>query len=261
MGSGEIEKPGKGAAGAEGSVRADESLHGSGAEREPMASLAGSQERSCLASWNREFRRPSDGQARPAIFLDRDGVINPMVLNPATGRLESPLSTADFSFFDGVLESLSILRDEGFPLILVSNQPNYALGKSTLHGMSAIHQKFVYELVRSGIAFARFCYCLHHPKGVTPGYSGLCVCRKPSPWFLLRARDDFGYSLRDSWMIGDRPTDTQCGRAAGARTIRIEPAPGASDPVNPVRALVARADYSVRNLTEAVDIILTERTV
>ena len=261
MGSGEIENPGKGSAGADASLCGDESRSGSEAGPGHLAVPAGSQHRSYLVSQNPEFRRASDGQPRPAVFLDRDGVINPTVLNPATGRMESPLSTADFSFFDGVLESLSILRDEGFPLILVSNQPNYALGKATLNGLSAIHQKFVYELVRSGIAFARFCYCLHHPRGVTPGYSGLCVCRKPSPWFLLRARDDFGYSLRDSWMIGDRPTDTQCGKTAGARTIRIEPEHGASDPVNPARALAARPDHSVRDLAEAVDIILTRRSV
>jgi len=259
MGSGEIEDPDKRPADA--SLRGDESLRGNGAEREPITARGGLQHRSYLISRNPEFTRESNGQPGPAIFLDRDGVINPTVLNPATGRMESPLSTADFSLFDGVLESLSILRDEGFPLILVSNQPNYALGKSTLIGLSAIHQKMVYQLVRSGIAFARFCYCLHHPKGVTPGYSGLCVCRKPSPWFLLRARDDFGYSLRDSWMIGDQPTDSQCGKAAGARTIRIEPEPGASDPIHAARALAARPDYSVRNLAEAVDIILAERTV
>lgn len=244
-----------------GQVGADAPLRGSEAGLGHSAMPAAAQHRNYLVSRNPEFRQASHGQPRPAIFLDRDGVINPTVLNPATGKMESPLSTADFSFCDGVLESLSILRDQGFPLILVSNQPNYALGKSTLNGLSAIHQKFVYELVRSGIAFARFCYCLHHPKGVTPGYSGLCVCRKPSPWFLLRARDDFGYSLGDSWMIGDRPTDTQCGRAAGAKTICIEPEPGASDPVNPARALAARPDYSVRNLAEAVDIILAHRTV
>lgn len=247
-------------------MREGDSCHGSEPERKHTAEGArsaavASQSRSYLVSRNSEFRRDSVGQPRPAIFLDRDGVINPTVRNPATGRMESPLSPADFFFYEGVLESLLILRDEGFPLILVSNQPNYALGKSTLTGLSAIHHKFVYQLVRSGITFTRFCYCLHHPKGMTPGYSGMCVCRKPSPWFLLRARDDFGYSLRDSWMIGDQPTDTQCGRAAGTRTIRIEPEPGASDPGDPARALVGRPDYSVRHLAEAVDIILAQRAV
>ena len=84
------------------------------------------------------------------------------------------------------------------------------------------------------------------------GYSGLCVCRKPSPWFLLRARDDFGYSLPDSWMIGDQPTDTQCGKAAGVHTIRVD---SGAVPARPNGA--PAADYLVWNLPEAVEIILS----
>lgn len=202
----------------------------------------------------------SDGRSlfrQPAIFLDRDGVINPTILNPATGRMESPLLPADFVLADGVIEALFRLRARGYPLILVSNQPNFALGKSSLEGLTAIHHKLVYELVLSGITFARFCYCLHHPKGVTPGYSGLCVCRKPSPWFLLRARDDFGFSLADSWMIGDQPSDMQCGKAAGARTIRIDGGHASSHDLITAQAAALRPDYFVRNLLDAVEIILT----
>lgn len=191
---------------------------------------------------------------RPAVFLDRDGVINALVLNPATGRMESPLTPEDVQVLDGVIPSLVRLQEAGYSLLLVSNQPNYALGKSTIDVLGAIHNRIANEFREAGIRFTRFSYCLHHPKGVVPGYSGLCVCRKPSPWFLLRARDDFGYSLPDSWMIGDQPTDTQCGKAAGVRTIRIDSGAG-----------VARhngapaADYLVWNLPEAVNIILSQR--
>lgn len=200
-------------------------------------------------------------RCKPAVFLDRDGVLNPTVFNPATGRMESPLTPADFHLFDEALPTLCRLREEGYPLILVSNQPNYALGKSSLELLSAIHQKFVDELVASGIAFARFCYCLHHPRGVTHGYSGLCVCRKPSPWFLLRARDDFGLSLADSWIVGDQPTDVCCGKAAGVHTVQIRPMPEDSDPVDAAQASGTRPDYSVRSLAEAADIILRHRSL
>lgn len=192
-----------------------------------------------------------DPVAKPAVFLDRDGVLNPTILNPGTGRMESPLSAHDFRLFDDVLEALFSLQQEGFPLILVSNQPNYALGKSSLETLGEIHQKLVEELLRSGIGFARFCYCLHHPKGVTPGYSGLCVCRKPSPWFLLRARDDFGFTLPDCWLIGDQPTDVQCGKAAGVRTIQMHPAESDIGPRSG-----PRPDYLARNFSEAAQIVL-----
>lgn len=191
---------------------------------------------------------------RPAVFLDRDGVLNALVLNPATGQMESPLTPDDLRLIDGAIPALQRLQQAGYPLILVSNQPNFALGKSTLDTLGAIHCRLESALIGAGIRFTRFSYCLHHPKGIVPGYSGLCVCRKPSPWFLLRARDDFGYSLGDSWMIGDQPTDAQCGRSAGARTIRVN-----SGAVVAERGGTAAADYIVWQLSEAAEIILTHR--
>jgi D-glycero-D-manno-heptose 1,7-bisphosphate phosphatase len=191
---------------------------------------------------------------RPAVFLDRDGVLNALVLNPATGRMESPLTPDDLCLIDGVIPALDRLQRAGYPLVLVSNQPNFALGKSTLDTLGAVHSRLEAALIGAGIHFARFSYCLHHPKGVVPGYSGLCVCRKPSPWFLLRARDDFGYSLADSWMIGDQPTDTQCGRSAGARTIRVN-----SGAVVAERNGAPAADYLVWQLSQAAEIILAHR--
>ncbi|MGA7523678.1 MAG: HAD-IIIA family hydrolase [Acidobacteriaceae bacterium] len=192
---------------------------------------------------------------RPAIFLDRDGVLNALVLNPATGRMESPLTPEDFHLLPGVIQALHRLQDHGYPLILVSNQPNYALGKSDWVTLGLIHHKFVTELVDAGIHFTRFSYCLHHPKGVVAGYSGSCPCRKPSPWFLLRACDDFRLSPADSWMIGDQPADTECGRAAGVRTLRIDAHAG-SDAGPPFPGADPCADAFARDLAEAAEIIL-----
>jgi D-glycero-D-manno-heptose 1,7-bisphosphate phosphatase len=194
---------------------------------------------------------------RPAIFLDRDGVLNPTVFNPHTGRMESPLSPRDFCLIDGVLPALKRLQCAGYLLILVSNQPNYALGKSSYDTHRLIQHKLETQLDAAGIHFTRFCYCLHHPKGLTPGYSHVCDCRKPSPGLLFQACDDFSLTLRDSWMIGDQPTDTQCGRAAGVRTIRIaevssgvRATPQSADPC---------ADYFAGNLADAARIILSDR--
>jgi len=191
---------------------------------------------------------------RSAIFLDRDGVINSLVLNPATGRMESPLTAAEFRLIDGAIPALLLLRNAGYPLILVSNQPNYALGKSSYGSLLVIQHRLVAELEAAGVHFARFCYCLHHPQGVTPGYSHVCACRKPSPAFLLQARDDLGLNLSESWMIGDQPTDTQCGRAAGVRTIRI--GPPKSGLRTSLQVADPCADYIVRDLAEAARLIL-----
>ncbi|HEY1501398.1 MAG TPA: HAD-IIIA family hydrolase [Acidobacteriaceae bacterium] len=191
---------------------------------------------------------------RPAVFLDRDGVLNPTVLNPVTGRMEAPLHPHDLYLINGVIPALQSLQSAGFPLILVSNQPNYALGKLSYETHRTITHKLEAQLDSAGIHFTRFCYCLHHPNGRTPGYSGQCGCRKPSPGFLLQARDDFGLTLEESWMVGDQPTDTQCGHAAGARTIRI--AAELSGSGRPVQATDPCADYIARDLVEAAQIIV-----
>jgi D-glycero-D-manno-heptose 1,7-bisphosphate phosphatase len=77
------------------------------------------------------------------------------------------------------------------------------------------------SLDEAGIHFAEFFYCFHHPKGIVPSHSGPCDCRKPSPFFLRKAAADFGVSLEESWMVGDRATDIECGMAAGVRTVRV----------------------------------------
>lgn len=156
-----------------------------------------------------------------AVFLDRDGVINRNVFNPATGEYEAPLRAADFAFAPGSLKALRQLQSAGFLLFVVSNQPNYAKGKSSLAELSAIDAKMCRELAAGGVSLTATYYCLHHPEGVVPRYSGACACRKPSPYFLLRAIREFGLDAEWSWMVGDRQTDILCGRAAGVRTIFI----------------------------------------
>ena len=161
------------------------------------------------------------GALSQAVFLDRDGVINRNVRNPATLAWEAPLTVEDFELADNALAALSRLRQAGFLLFLVSNQPNYAKGKASLETLESIHRHLLKLLDQQGIEFAAFYYCLHHPQGVVPGHSGPCRCRKPSPFFLFEARDQFGLELERCWMVGDRGSDIECGRAAGVHTIHV----------------------------------------
>jgi len=186
---------------------------------------------------------------RRAVFLDRDGVINRNVLNPATGEYESPLTVDDFQFAAGAFEAMRALRAAGFFLFLVSNQPNYAKGKSSMETLGAIHEKLLTRLAEEGIEFAGFYYCFHHPQGKVAGYSGPCDCRKPSPHFLLRARAEFNVDLDGSWMLGDRPTDIECGKAVGTKTILIRSAATATE-------IGARVDATAPHLSAAVGLIL-----
>jgi D-glycero-D-manno-heptose 1,7-bisphosphate phosphatase len=159
---------------------------------------------------------------KKAIFLDRDGVLNELVLNPATGGYEPPHSPDDLIFFPDVIESLRILQDAGFELFLISNQPDYAKGKTTLKNIHSVHSRFDHILKKGAIHFQEYYYCYHHPNGVVPEYSCICECRKPNPYFILKAALDYNIDLKKSWMIGDRDSDIECGKAAGTRTIMIE---------------------------------------
>jgi D-glycero-D-manno-heptose 1,7-bisphosphate phosphatase len=156
-----------------------------------------------------------------AVFLDRDGVINRNVMNPLTLAWEAPLTVESFVLAHNALLALAALRRAGFLLFLVSNQPNYAKAKASLETIEGIHRHLCDLLHQQRIEFAGFYYCLHHPHGVVPSHAGPCRCRKPSPFFLLQARDQFGLDMERSWMIGDRPSDIACGRAAGVHTIRV----------------------------------------
>jgi D-glycero-D-manno-heptose 1,7-bisphosphate phosphatase len=187
---------------------------------------------------------------KKAVFLDRDGVLNELVLNPATGEFEPPHSPDDLILFPDVIESLRILQAAGFELFLVSNQPDYAKGKTSLEMIHAVHIRFDQILSLGGIHFRDYYYCYHHPDGIVPEYSFYCECRKPKPFFLLKAARDYGITLENSWMIGDRDSDTECGKAAGTRTIMIE------EPHSSGYRGSGGPDYQVENIRDAVRIIL-----
>lgn len=188
---------------------------------------------------------------RSAVFLDRDGVLNRNVLNPATGEYESPGIPEDFQLAPDVMPALSTLQSAGFRLFLISNQPNYAKGKNSLEELCAVHERLLTELEKAKVRFSAFYYCFHHPKGVVPEYSGACECRKPSPYFLLEAREEFGISLADSWIVGDRATDIECGASAGVRTIRVKEDHPATRSAGEVRA-----DFEAKDLADAVRLIM-----
>jgi D-glycero-D-manno-heptose 1,7-bisphosphate phosphatase len=184
-----------------------------------------------------------------AIFLDRDGVINKLVYNPKTKEYQPPLRERDLKFFLGVSWALKKLGNMGFLLFLVSNQPDYAKGKASLRTLQAIHKKFHNCLRERGIRFRRYYYCYHHPKGRVPGYSCVCKCRKPKPFFLLKAKQAYGLRMRHSWLVGDRDSDILCGKRAGVKTVLI-------DALGAARSRgKAAPDFCARNLKEAVRII------
>lgn len=160
--------------------------------------------------------------ARPAVFLDRDGVLNDLVLDPHSGQLESPLEVDDVRLIPGAAAAAGTLARAGFILICVSNQPAAAKGRVSVEQLLAVHRRVTDLLAREGVQLAASRLCLHHPRGVVPGLSMPCACRKPAPGMLLDAAGAVEADPHTSWMVGDTETDVAAGRAAGCRTLLIE---------------------------------------
>jgi D-glycero-D-manno-heptose 1,7-bisphosphate phosphatase len=184
-----------------------------------------------------------------AAFVDRDGIINHLVWNPTTREYESPHAPDDVKFIEGVEDALRRLGERR-ELFLISNQPSYAKGKTSLENIKAIHVLVDEFLKRNGIFFRDYFYCYHHPQGVVPAFSGICACRKPEPFFIVQACKKYELDAPRCWMIGDQDIDVECGRNAGVLTglILYE--------YSNLKRGKSRPDVTGKTLADVVDFIL-----
>lgn len=185
----------------------------------------------------------------PAVFLDRDGVLNKNVFYPDTGEWESPRTKSDLELCPGVGNALERLIQAGFKLFIVSNQPSFAKNKTTLDELKEVAVKVQIAFEDQGVTFCEAFYCYHHPQGVQLGYSGPCSCRKPAPYFLIQAAEKYELDLSRSWMIGDRDSDIECGMAAGVTTIQVH----SDHPTE--KAGKSTPHFHAADLQEAVEVI------
>ena len=160
---------------------------------------------------------------KKAVFLDRDGVLNRNVYYEDLGEWESPRAPEDLVLFDSTVPALRQLQVAGFMLFVVSNQPSYAKGKTSLENLKRVHDKLSMQLEDQAITIEAYYYCYHHPKGIIPEYTMQCECRKPSPFFLRKAIEQYDLDVSECWMVGDRDSDLACAEAAGCRAIAILP--------------------------------------
>ena len=186
---------------------------------------------------------------RRAVFFDRDGVLNRLVLNRATGEHEPPHRLQDLELSPD-LGRLRALNEGGWLLFLVSNQPDVAKGKASFADLEAIHAGLHTGLQAAGAAFTAYYYCHHHPESLVPELKGPCECRKPSPFFIQRALREHGLDPRQCWMLGDQDSDVLCGQAAGLSTVLIH-APGSEG-----KRGASRPDEQAAGLAEALERLL-----
>jgi D-glycero-D-manno-heptose 1,7-bisphosphate phosphatase len=171
---------------------------------------------------------------RPAIFLDRDGVLNRAEVR--NGTPHPPASLQELQILPGVARALSALKASGYALVVVTNQPDVARGTATRQSVEDIHHR-----IRSELCLDAILACFHDN-------ADDCDCRKPKPGLLLRAARDFGLDLASSFMIGDRWRDVEAGERAGCRTFYIDCGYDERPP--------ASYDYRVGSLPEAAGILL-----
>lgn len=159
---------------------------------------------------------------RRVVFLDRDGVLDDPVWDPADGKPESPLRAADVKLASGAAEGCRLLAGAGFELAIVSNQPAAAKGKASLEDLRGVHDRVLDLLRAEGARIGAWRYCFHHPDAVVLGLRALCSCRKPRPDMIIELARKHQYDLSCSWMVGDADSDVVAGRAAGVDTLLVD---------------------------------------
>jgi D-glycero-D-manno-heptose 1,7-bisphosphate phosphatase len=172
--------------------------------------------------------------SRPAVFLDRDGVINRVCMRGGTPR--PPATLSECEVLPQVAEALSALKAHGYSRVVVTNQPDVARGNASRELVESIHARLAGELDIDAILT-----CFHDD-------GDACECRKPKPGLLLRAARDLRVDLASSFMVGDRRQDVEAGRRAGCRTFWVDSGHGGERDV--------ACDFRVGSLFEAARIIL-----
>jgi D-sedoheptulose 7-phosphate isomerase len=166
---------------------------------------------------------PESGD-RPAIFLDRDGVINERIPGGYV------TSWDQFRFIDGIVETVASLAGLGLPVIVISNQACVGKGLIDELRLESITRRFVAALQLAGGRVDAVYYCPHRP-------DESCGCRKPRPGLLEQASRDWRIDLGQSVLVGDSATDLDAAATVGCRAVLFDPA---GEPAPGLAASVSR---------------------
>jgi D,D-heptose 1,7-bisphosphate phosphatase len=157
-----------------------------------------------------------------AVFLDRDGVLNsdPPHYAHRLDQLELIPRSA---------EAVRFLKDNGYLLVIISNQSGVALGYYAEDQISVFNNALLKEIRKRGGDIDAIYYCPHHPDAIIEKYKKNCNCRKPKPGMILRAAQEYDIDLKNSFVVGDKKGDIEAGKIAGCRTILVLTGHGADE--------------------------------
>jgi rfaE bifunctional protein nucleotidyltransferase chain/domain len=176
------------------------------------------------------------GQLRPAVFLDRDGTLNEHV--------EYIHEVEKFRLIPGVLAALKRLKDHGFRLIVVTNQPGIGMGYFTKEDFFRVNRELLKAVRAEGVTLDRVYFCPHSD-------NDRCACRKPGTLLVERAVRELNIDLTRSFVVGDTTGDVELARRAGCRSILVRTGLGGAD-----GHFAAVADHVAENLTGAAEHIV-----
>jgi D-glycero-D-manno-heptose 1,7-bisphosphate phosphatase len=171
----------------------------------------------------------------PAVFLDRDGIVNRALVHER--KPYPPARLEDVEILPGTITSLQRLAACGFLLIGITNQPDVARGTQTREVVEAINHR-----IQSQLPIREIFVCYHDDVD-------RCDCRKPKPGLIWQAAKKYGIDLSISWMVGDRWKDIAAGQAAGLKTIFVD-----YDYAEKSQGI--SADFTIADTTFLADIIL-----
>ncbi len=176
------------------------------------------------------------------IFLDRDGVIN-------QESLEYIKTRAEFKFIPGSLKAICRLSQEGFNIIIITNQSVIGRKMVTPEGLLQIHAKLKYQVKKGGGCIKDIFYCPHLPQDQ-------CNCRKPEPGLIFQAKKKYNINLSRAIMVGDSAKDIQCALNAGCgATILVQTGNG-KKALKELAANDISPDHLALNLKQAVPWII-----
>ncbi|HHL45927.1 MAG TPA: D-glycero-beta-D-manno-heptose 1,7-bisphosphate 7-phosphatase [Gammaproteobacteria bacterium] len=174
--------------------------------------------------------------AAKAVFIDRDGVIN--------REKEYLHRVEDFEFIDGVFDACRLFREQGYRIIVVTNQSGIGRGYYSEQEYARLTEWMVAQFSGQGVVIDDVLHCPHHPEHGVGEYRVACDCRKPRPGMLLAAAQRHRIDLSQSLMFGDKEADIQAGRAAGVgKTVLVRSG-------HPIDERATLADHIIDSLGE-----------
>jgi D-glycero-D-manno-heptose 1,7-bisphosphate phosphatase len=155
------------------------------------------------------FSEPTTTGSSPAIFLDRDGIINERIHGGYVTQW------SEFRFIKGIAQQLAEVSKLGLPMIVVSNQAGVGKGLITPEALVEITERFVSALRSRGAGIDAVYYCPH----VVEAH---CLCRKPAPGLLQAAARDWQIDLKQSVLVGDSASDIEAAQNSQCRAILMD---------------------------------------